>query len=215
MTEFNEEVVVPKATITRLPVYLRYLRDKLDEGEENISSTTLAVDMRLNPVQVRKDLAVVSRVSGKPKLGFNIKQLIRSIESFMGCDNVSDVLIAGVGGLGSTLLGYDEFSHYGLNIVAAFDSNPQLEGRQIHGIKIYAANRLKEIAKASNIKIGIITVPKQAAQEVASDMVQGGIKAIWNFAPTHLILPKGVAVKYEDLASSLAVLNKKLQDAAE
>lgn len=117
MLEYKEGI--SKATIARLPIYLRFLRDRQAAGERYASSTQIADRMRLNPVQVRKDLALVSSESGRPKLGFRIDELIEDIERFLGCDNVNDALIVGVGGLGRTLLSYEGFRNYGLNIVAA------------------------------------------------------------------------------------------------
>lgn len=201
-----------KATVSRLPIYLRYLRDKLKDGEENISSTKIAEDMRLNSVQVRKDLALISSVSGKPKLGFGIQELIDSIEDFLGCNNVNDALLVGVGGLGSTLLCYEGFKNYGLNIVAAFDVNSNVIDKKINGVPVLPMDKLDSTARRLNVKMGIITAPKEAAQGIADRMVESGILAIWNFAPTHLKLQENIAVKYEDLAASLAVLSRKLKD---
>ena len=213
MIECKEGVIASKATISRLPRYLRYLRQSLKSGEENISSTRLADALCLNPVQVRKDLALISPTSGKPKLGFAIAELISAIEDVLGCNNTNDALLVGVGGLGSTLLAYDGFKNYGLNIVAAFDTSPEVIGSKINGITVFGMDKLGDIASRLNVKMGIITVPASAAQSIADMLVKAGILAIWSFAPTHLILPENIAVKYEDLAASLAVLSSKLKDA--
>ncbi|WP_251616190.1 redox-sensing transcriptional repressor Rex [Pumilibacter muris] len=212
MIEVKADAVASKATISRLPVYLRFLRDKLKAGDENVSSTAIADELRLNPVQVRKDLALVSAESGKPKLGFRVKELIEGIESFLGLCNTHDAVLCGVGSLGSTLLKYEGFKNYGLNIVAAFDTNAAVIGKKINGIAVLEYEALPKTVKRLNIKMGIITVPKSVAQNVADTMAQSGIRAIWNFAPVHLSMPEEVAVKYEDLAASLAVLGKKLED---
>ena len=212
MVENDQGVVASKATIARLPGYLGYLRDKQAEGVENISSTAIAEDLRLNAVQVRKDLAFVSSVAGRPKLGFAVSDLILDIERFLGYDNVTDAVLVGTGGLGRTLMGYDGFKTYGLNIEAAFDVDPDLIGRRVHGKPVFALEKLPGVVKRLNIHIGIITVPKQVAQSVADLLVGAGIKAIWNFAPTHLQLPEGIAVKNEDMAASLALLSKKLSE---
>lgn len=212
MIEVKEDVVASKATISRLPVYLRFLRDKLKAGDENVSSTTIAEELRLNPVQVRKDLALVSTVSGRPKLGFGVKELIEDIESFLGLRNTHDAILCGVGSLGSTLLKYEGFKNYGLNIVAAFDVNPELIGKTINGIAVLGYDALPNTVRRLSVHVGIITVPKSVAQSVADTMAQSGIRAIWNFAPAHLNLPEGIAVKNEDLAASLAVLTKRLED---
>lgn len=213
MIECRENVIASKATVSRLPMYLRYLRQLLKADEKNVSATKMAQDLRLNPVQVRKDLALISPVSGRPKLGFEVSKLIRAIEDFLGLNNVNDALLVGVGGLGSTLLSYGGFKNYGLNIVAAFDIKPTLIDTQVNGIKIFSIDKLDYLTKRLNIKMGIITVPAFAAQETADRMVESGILAIWNFAPTHLKLPENIAVKNEDLAASLAVLSGKLKDA--
>lgn len=210
MIECKEGAYASRATIARLPMYLRYLKEKEAAGEENVSSTLMAEDMRLNAVQVRKDLALVSSVSGRPKLGFKIKELIFGIENFLGFNNTNDALLAGVGGLGSTLLSYEGFKKYGLNIVAAFDVNPRLIGSKINNIPVLGVNSMGALAQKLNVKMGIITVPKEHAQEIADLMVQSGIKAIWNFAPTHLSLPAEIVLKNEDLAASLAVLSQHI-----
>lgn len=212
MIEIKEDVVASKATIARLPVYLRFLRDKLKSGDENVSSTVIAEKLHLTAVQVRKDLALVSSASGKPKLGFNVHDLIESIEDFLGVRNTHDAILCGVGSLGSTLLKYEGFKNYGLNIVAAFDVDPQRIGKKINGIAVLGYDSLYSTVERLNVKVGIITVPKEAAQGVADTMAKSGIRAVWNFAPTHLTLPPDVAVKYEDLAASLAVLSKTLED---
>lgn len=213
MIEVKEGIVASKATIARLPIYLRYLRDLHAAGEENVSSTKIAEDMKLNPVQVRKDLALISGVPGKPKLGFGVGELIGDLERFLGCDNVFDALLVGAGGLGRTLLGYEGFKNYGLNIVAAFDVDPARIGTKINSVPVLGLDKLEHTASSLNVKLGIVTVPKAEAQLVADLMVKSGIRGIWNFAPVQLKLPDEVVVKYEDLAASLAVLSKRLSDA--
>ena len=212
MIEVREDITASKATISRLPVYLRFLRDKVKTGAENVSSTFIAEELRLNPVQVRKDLALVCPVSGKPKLGFNVHELIESIEKFLGLRNTHDAVLCGVGSLGSTLLKYEGFKNYGFHIVAAFDTDPATIGKKVNGISVLSFDTLPSVVRRLNVQVGIITVPKDAAQTVADAMARGGIRAVWNFAPTHLNLPEDIAVKYEDLAASLALLSKKLED---
>ena len=211
--EVKEDIIASQATISRLPSYLRMLRDTLARGDEYISSTVIATKLGLNSVQVRKDLALVSSASGRPRLGFAVKELMDSIERFLGLNNSHDAVLCGVGSLGSTLLKYEGFKNYGLNIVAAFDTNPEIVGKQINGISVLSYESLPETVHTLNVKMGIITAPKAYAQQIADDMAQSGIRAIWNFAPVHLNLPDSIAVKYEDLAASLAVLSKKLEDA--
>ena len=202
---------ISQATLNRLPSYLKYLYqlDKLNVA--TVSSTTIANGLNLNPVQVRKDIALVSSVAGKPKMGYVTKEIIADLESFLGYNNTHDAILVGVGGLGKAFLGYGGFENYGLNIVAAFDNNEKLVNTRINGKPVYDVSRLQSIVARFNIKIGIITVPSYAAQEVADRMVAAGIKAIWNFASVHLNIPSDVALKNEDLASSLALLSLQIQ----
>ena len=183
-----------KATIQRLPRYLRYLNECKRKGLSTISSTTIAGDMQLNSVQVRKDLSVVSSVAGKPKLGFEVDILIKDIEGYLGYNNTSG------------------FKKYGLYIVAGFDVNEKVVGTQINGVNVYSFDELADYVKKNNIYIGIITTPKAVAQEIADTMISAGIKAIWSFAPCHLKLPENIALKQEDMASSLAILSKRLSE---
>lgn len=200
-----------KATLHRLPSYLRYLYQLDKLNVLTVSSTTIANGLNLNPVQVRKDIALVSSVAGKPKTGYSTKELIADLESFLGYDNTHDAILVGVGGLGKAFLGYGGFSNYGLNIVSAFDCNDNIIGKTINGKPVYGLNKLTSTVERLNIQIGIIAVPASAAQEVADLMVKSGIKAIWNFASVHLNLPADIALKNEDLAASLALLSMQLQ----
>lgn len=201
---------ISKAILTRLPIYLRSLRNHFTAGEEIISSTVLADELDLNPVQVRKDLASVSSKAGKPRMGFNIAELINDITIFLGYDAVKDAILVGAGGLGKTLLSYSGFEKYGLNILMAFDTNEYIINREVNGKKILNLSKMQEIIKRLNIKLGIITVPKQYAQQICDLMIASGIKGIWNFAPTAIKVPDNIAIKNEDMAASLAILSNKL-----
>ncbi len=203
---------VSKATIGRLPAYHRYLKEKMAAGERTVSSTAVAEDLHLNAVKVRKDLAVISSVAGKPKLGFAIADLIEGIDRILGYDNVTDAVIVGAGGLGSALVGYGGFKAYGLNIVAAFDNDPERIDTTLGGVKVFDSKDLVRLVRRLNVLIGIIAVPASAAQSVADELVEGGVRAIWNFAPVHLTLPANIAVKNEDMAASLAILSKRLAE---
>ncbi len=203
---------VSKATIGRLPAYHRYLKERQGAGEKTVSSTAVAEDLHLNAVQVRKDLSEISSVAGKPKLGFDISELIEDIDRILGYDNVTDAVIVGAGGLGSALIGYGGFKNYGLNIVAAFDNDPERIDQVLSGVKVFDSNELVKLVRRLNVLIGIIAVPKAAAQGVADALVEGGVRAIWNFAPVHLSVPENVAVKNEDMAASLAILSKRLAE---
>ena len=189
---------------------MHFLQEESSKGAKYISSTVIAQNISVSSVLVRKDLALVSSEAGRPRLGFEISRLIVDIEKFLGYDNLSDAIIVGAGGLGRAFLGYEGFKNNGLNIVAAFDISKKLIGTNVMGKEILPLSKLDEFVAEHKIRIGVITVPKTAAQEVLNKMVGAGIKAIWNFAPAPLRAPKDVVLKTEDLAASLAMLAGKL-----
>ena len=202
---------VSKQTLRRLPLYLNFLKNERKKNIVNISSVTIAEAMRLNDVQVRKDLASVSS-GGRPKIGYFIDSLIFDIENFLGYDTTDYAILVGAGNLGSALMAYKGFDDFGLEIVAAFDSAVSEEGREVNGKPVYSISRLCEICREKGIKIGIITVPGEAAQEVCDELIQAGIKAIWNFAPVHLFAPENILVQNENMAYSLAALSMHLAE---
>ncbi len=210
MKEKTQEQEISKATLARMPLYLHFLQEENSKGAQYISSTVIAQNISVSSVLVRKDLALVSSEPGRPRLGFAISRLIVDIEKFLGYDNLSDAIIVGAGGLGRAFLCYEGFKSNGLNIVAAFDVKESLIGTKVADKEILHLSKLKEFVKEHKIKIGVITVPKVAAQGVLNEMVDAGIQAIWNFAPAPLRVPKNIILKTEDLAASLAMLAGKL-----
>ncbi len=197
-------------TVKRLPAYLVLLRKMLKSGRTAVSSNTIGEMLQIDAIQVRKDLSATG-IEGKPKVGFCVEEAIGSIEAFLGWDNAREAFIAGAGNLGKALIGYPGFSRYGLRIIAAFDSDKSLIGKQASGVAVLDVSKITDLAERMHIKIGIIAVPAEAAQEVCDAMVEGGMKAIWNFAPVKLTVPEDVSVQDEDLASGLAVLSYKLE----
>ena len=202
-----KEVYISQATLKRLPKYLRILKEKKEENIKFISSTTMSNFLNLNSIQVRKDLALVSKNEGKPGIGFKIDDLIKDIEEFLNLNNATDAVIVGAGKLGQALMNYNEFEN-DINILIAFDTNEKICDNR----KIFYISKMEDLIKRMNIHIGIITVPQNAAQEVCNKMVECGIKAIWNFAPIELKVPKNIAIKNEDLSASLSILLKNLKE---
>ncbi len=191
-----------------MPIYLDYLKTEAKDSK-SVSAKTLASALGLGEIQVRKDLATVSD-KGKPKVGYNTNDLISDIEEALGYKTEMNAIIVGAGKLGKALIAYKGFSEYGLSILFAFDSDPEKVGTKEGGRDILPIERLAEIVSSFNIKIGIITVPSEAAQAICTKLVDVGIKAIWNFAPTHLTVPEGVLVKNENMAASLALLSQHI-----
>ena len=194
---------VSKSVLKRLPGYLAYLKSIPDSVSPYISATTLANALGMGEVQVRKDLAMVSD-GGRPKIGYQRLSLIDDIEQFLGYDNTTDAVLIGAGKLGQALLGYSGFDAYGLNILAAFDANPTAT-QSDDGHPILHIDQLQSFCRANKVLMGIITVPAAQAQTVCDLLIACGIKAIWNFAPTHLEVPGNILVQNENMATSLAV----------
>lgn len=204
-----EEKKISKSVLKRLPGYLAYLKNMPEDAPTHISATALANALGMGEVQVRKDLAMVS-AGGRPKIGYQREALINDIEQFLGYDNTTDAVLIGAGKLGQALMGYKGFDEYGLNILAAFDAHPK-QSRTEEGKPIYPISKLTQFCRSHKVLMGIITVPAEGAQEVADQLIAGGIKAIWTFAPAHLDVPTGILVQYENMATSLAVLSVHLQ----
>lgn len=204
-----ERKEISKAVLKRLPGYLSYLKSTQDGGSVYISATSLANALGMGEVQVRKDLAMVSD-GGRPKIGYLRERLIDDIEQFLGYDNTTDAVLIGAGKLGQALCGYSGFDAYGLNILAAFDTAPAAEKTE-EGTPICHMDQLQSFCKTNKVLMGIITVPANHAQAVCDQLIQCGIKAVWNFAPTHLDVPENILVQNENMATSLAVLSMHLQ----
>lgn len=208
----NQNAEISMATFRRMPLYLRCLYEMQDNGKEYVSTVALAEGVFKNPSVVKKDLSYVIKNEGKPKVGHKVKDLINDIEEFLGYDNTHDAILVGVGKLGQALLGYKGFDEWGLRIVAGFDVNSDIVGKTINGKEIIDMKQMPtEIAKR-NIKMAVLTVPQEFAQGIVDELVKAGIQAIWNFTPCRLKVPNTVALKHENMASSLAVLSRQLKE---
>lgn len=200
----------PEPSMRRLPAYLHVLTRLLKENRLYVSCTFISNELRLDPTQVRKDLALTGIV-GKPRVGYSVQELIEKIKGFLGWDVKRDAFLVGVGNLGTALLGYQQFRLYGLNIVAAFDKDPRQIGKTIFGVDVLPVEKLPTLAMKMKIDVGIITVGEEGAQDVADLMVQGLIKGIWNFAPKALVVPDDIIVENAQLSVSLGVLTSKMK----
>jgi|SRR3989338_4876054 len=201
---------VPHETARRLSLYLRSLK-MLDRKKKTLaSSEDITRFLNVSSVQFRKDLSYFGGF-GKRGVGYKVKVLMKEIEKILGTDAVRKIALVGVGKLGSALLGYTGFPEFNLQIVAAFDADPDKIGKIKRGFKIGSISSMKEITKKEGIKVAILSVPAESAQKVAHDLARCGIKAILNFAPVNLVLPKDVFVSNVDMASELEGLIYKLK----
>ncbi len=197
---------VSRATLGRIPVYLKFL-EGLPQDTETVSATAIARALGFGEVQVRKDLGAICG-SGKPRIGYTVSDLRESLESLIDSRNGKTVIV-GAGKLGRALLDYGGFSDYGLDILAAFDTEPSQNSASEK--PILPIDGLRDFCKENNVSIGVIAVPATAAQEVCDKLCQSGIKAVMSFAPCKLTAPEGVAIQYENMALSLAHLKTQIK----
>lgn len=202
-----ERKSVSKATLGRIPRYLAYLKELSLDKTPFISATTLARELMLGEVQVRKDLAAISG-AGRPRLGYETELLIQQLEDCLGYNRLTNAVLVGAGRLGRALLQYDGFEHFGVKIAAAFDSNDRVINFDSK-TEILPMHQFENYCKEHSVSIGIITVGEGSAQDVCDQMVKSGITAIWNFAPCRLQVPDGVLLQNENLALSLAHLRNQ------
>ena len=200
---------VPEPTLRRLPWYLSNIKLMKEKGEQYVSSTQISKEINIDASQIAKDLSYVN-ISGRTRVGYNIDALIEVLESFLGFTNMHKAFLFGVGSLGAALLRDSGLHHFGLEIVAAFDVNPELVGKDLNGIPIFHSDDFEAKMKEYDVNIGVLTVPINSAQEITDKMVDGGIKAVWNFTPFRIRVPENIVVQNTSLYAHLAVMFNRL-----
>ncbi len=199
-------VLIPRPTIERLPIYLRSLTQLDENGVEVISSEELGRILGITSVQIRKDLSYFGEF-GRRGVGYGVSELIQQITEILGVDRPNKLAIVGAGNLGQALARYEGFQEYGFILAAIFDSDPAKIGTEVAGQQVLAAEYIPEVVRSLGVKIGVITVPAAAAQEVATQLVSAGVRAIWNFAPVRIEAPPEVEVRQENLSVGLLALS--------
>lgn len=200
---------VPEPTLRRLPWYLSNAKLMRDKGETYVSSTQISRQINIDASQVAKDLSYV-KISGRTRVGYEINSLIEVLESFLGFTDMHKAFLFGVGSLGGALLRDTGLQQFGLEIVGAFDINPELVGTEINGIPIYHSDEFEAKMKEASVNIGVLTVPISIAQEITDKMVAGGIKAVWNFTPFRIRVPEDIVVQNTSLYAHLVVMFNRL-----
>lgn len=195
---------IPDETIRRLPIYLRGLLFLSEQGQRSISSDTLANFLCVNPWQIRKDFSYFGGF-GKRGVGYDIEKLIKQINKILKLDIIHKAALVGVGNLGSAVLAYPGFKVYGFDIIAAFDVDPKKIGKKIKDITIEDVSNIRTL-KRRKIDIGIIAVPRDAAQKIADALVEADVKGVLNFSPCYITVPRKVKVITIDIATDLARL---------
>ena len=205
---------VPEPTLRRLPWYLSVCRLLKSRGETYVSSTRLSKETNIVASQIAKDLSCVNIV-GRTRVGYEIDNLLAVLEDFLGFTTIHKAFLFGVGRLGGALLNDTGLKQFGLEVVAAFDTNPRIVGHSVSGSPVYHINELEAKMRRHQVKIGILTVPIDNAQEVADKMVVWGIKAIWNFTPLRIRVPQDIVVQNTSLYAHLSLMFNRLDGSAE
>ena len=205
----KDSTKVPEPTLRRLPWYLSNVKLLRKRGERFVSSTQISKEINIDASQIAKDLSYVN-ISGRTRVGYEIDTLIAVLEDFLGFTNIHKAFLFGVGSLGGALLRDSGLNHFGLEIVAAFDVNPDLVGTALNGIPIYHSDDFEEKMQAYDVNIGVLTVPIEIAQNITDTMVAGGIKAVWNFTPFRIRVPEDIVVQNTSLYAHLAVMFNRL-----
>ena len=211
LNKINDLQHIPEPTLRRLPWYLAFIKLEADRGERFISSTQISRAINVSASQIAKDLSSVN-VSGKTRVGYDVLELVEVLEAFLGFKNAHKAFLFGVGSLGGALLHDRGLTQYGMEIVAGFDVNPAIIGKKINGLPVFHINDFARKQAEMGVSIGILTVPVDQAQNAAEKMVEGGIRAIWNFTPFRIRIPQHIVVQNTSIYAHLAVMFNRLEN---
>lgn len=203
---------IPDIVVRRLPIYRRGLRHLFREGHATISSNDLAREIGVSAAQIRRDLSYFGRF-GKQGKGYDVPTLIDAIQQILNIDRQWDVALVGFGHLGQAIADYRGFEPSSFRISAIFDRSPDLiGGRSDHGIEVRPEDEISQVVRMRVIKMGIVAVPADQAQDVADKLLAGGVEAILNYAPVTLRVPEGVWVREIDPISLMQSMTYYLDD---
>ena len=200
----------PLAVIKRLPVYQRFLADLAQKEIIRISSSELAARVGITASQLRQDLNWFGSF-GQQGYGYRVAELLAEVNRILGLDRPHRMILAGVGSLGRALINYGNFRRRGFTMTAIFDQSPQIIGERLNELVVRNITEMPAYLQANPVEIGVITTPETVAQEIATRMVEAGIKGIWNFAPVSLVVPPEIVVEHVHIGESLMVLSLLLQ----
>lgn len=208
-----ERSEVPEVVVTRLPQYVRILTLLSEEGAEVVSSQQLGEKLQVTPAQIRKDLSYFGRF-GKQGRGYSVRHLLERLRDILSLNAHWNVAVVGVGRLGRAIISYPGFTPDGFHLVAAFDANPNLVGQRVGDLTIHSMSNLEDVVSSQDISIAILAVPAMQAQEVIDRLVESGIRAILNYAPTSPQVPNGVRIRNIDPVIALQSMTYYLGDPA-
>lgn len=209
MTYFQRDLI-PEPALRRLPWYLAYVTLLRERGDEFVSSTQISRELKVDASQIAKDLSLLD-IRGKTRIGYEVPLLEHKLEEFLGFRRSHRAVVVGAGSLGKALMQDSGLSRYGLNIVAAFDTDPALAGMSYGGIPVYPVGEMTARVKEAGATVGIITVPVEHAQSTADALVEAGVKALWNFTPFRLSANDGVIISNTSIYAHLAVMYNRME----
>ena len=196
---------IPQATAKRLPLYFRFLEHLHASGKQRVSSTELSEAVKVDSATIRRDFSYFGAL-GKKGYGYNVHYLLSFFHKALHQEEVTKVWLVGVGNLGTALLKYNFSKSESTQIVAAFDVNEKIIGKEISGVEVYHIEKMAKMKKEKQASVAILTVPLVAAQETAEKLVAAGVKGILNFTPMRLTVPETVRVHHIDLTVELQTL---------
>lgn len=205
------EKMISMAVVRRLPKYHRYLKDLMDKGINRISSKELSEIIGFTASQIRQDLNNFGGF-GQQGYGYNVEDLYEEIGNILGINHKYNVVIVGAGNMGQAIANYPWFDNKGLKIIALFDKRKELIGKKVKELEIFDEKYLKDFINKNDVKIVIITTPRNQAQAIADMLANTNIKGIWNFAPIDLNVPKNISVENAHLSDSLFVLSYMMNE---
>jgi len=211
MKENNPREFIPEPVLRRLPWYLAYVNMLRDKKVEHVSSTNISRELNVDASQIAKDLSFLS-IKGKTRIGYDVDNLERELNDFLGFSRSHNAVIYGAGSLGAALMQDSGLSRYGLNVVAGFDINPKLIGTNVGGVPVYNIDELDTRCRRLKAEIGIITVPVDHAQDAADMLISAGVKGLWNFTPVRIRVADGIVISNTSIYAHLAVMYNRLDN---
>jgi redox-sensing transcriptional repressor len=196
---------IPPVTAKRLPLYYRYLEKLHAIGKQRVSSAELSDALQIDPATIRRDFSYLGEL-GKKGYGYNVTYLLQFLRDFLKQDEVTNVVLIGVGNLGTALLRYNFYRSHNTKIVAGFDQDANKVGTDIDGIPVYSMDRLVEVIQLHNVEVAILTVPVNVAQATTDFLIKAGIRGILNFTPARLTATPQIRIHNIDLTIELQTL---------
>lgn len=207
-----KKLTIPDQTIARLPLYLRRSEELYADGKEAVTSHQFVKDLPgITSDNLRKDLSYFGNY-GKKGRGYSMPRLVEELRNILKLQAETEVLLVGVGNLGTALLTHQDFSRWGLSITLAFDRDPEIVGKEIGGVRVLPVQKLESKIRSEGVELALLAVPANEAQMVADELTSSGIKGILNFAPALLDTPEEVKVMQLDITSKLKELNYYLEE---